>query len=95
MEEQIPVILFAVVIAINFAIYLPIGAFFTWKFWTLRNNVFIAKRRPLLVIISIIFIYAWMLGARTIDVYDVTYQIEGNKYLLVIVTDTGWLCVDV
>eukprot|EP01084_Bolivina_argentea_P093456 168071_1 len=94
MDQQIPMILFIVILTINFAIYLPIGAYFTWKFWTLRNNIFIAKRRPLLVLISIIFIYAWLLGARTIDVYDVVYQIEGNKYVLVLITDTGWLCVN-
>eukprot|EP01083_Nonionella_stella_P239247 837552_1 len=85
------------VVMVNFFIYLPIGFYFTLKFWKLRDQTFIKKRRPVLVIISIVFIFLWMLGVRTVDIYGGLFPISTDpfsRHLLVLITDTGWLCVN-
>eukprot|EP01084_Bolivina_argentea_P243986 408852_1 len=93
--KQTDRILSAVVIGINILIYLPIGLYFSWQFFRLRNDIFMYKRRPILVVITIVFVYIWMLIARTINIYHALENIATNPIILGIITDSGWLCVNI
>ena len=94
LDQHTASILAVIVISINFGIYLPVGAYCSLKFWRLRHDTLIAKRRPALVLASIVAIYIWMLAARTQYVLDTLLGSTASPYLSLLLVDVGWLCVN-
>lgn len=93
LDHENATIFAAIVLGINFFVYLPIGLYFSVRFWRLRGNAMIAQRRPFLVMMTIIFIYLWMLISRTINVADVIFGLLPSIYYVHLAIGAGWFCV--
>lgn len=95
--DDVTIIFAIVVLAINFVLYLPIGVYFTRRFWIFRQQTMISKRRPLLVVMTVILIYFWMLISRTIDIFEDILKLiprtHGTRVAVHTFVDTGWICV--
>ena len=94
LDDEALLILGGIVLGFNVLVYFPLGIIFALKFWRLRKNTFILKRRPKLVLSIVIVAYIYILIGRTSTVLDAINIIEPNLYVDVITTNNGWIAVN-